>query len=306
MKKHKTKKIIQAGALSIVSLGVASGSATAFTVTPSNSGDQLVNSILGKGIDVVSGSVKYNGATGASGGFQGAESVIGIDTGVIMTSGQASYAPGPNNADNKTGNNGFPGDEDLNKLLPAGSSGTRDATTLEFEFTSDGGDLFFNYVFASEEYNEYVNSQYNDVFGFFLDGQNIALIPGTTTPVAINTVNGGNPFGTNATNPQDYNNNDPNDPKATFDIQYDGFTKVFQAKALDLEPGKHKIKLAIADTGDAALDSGVFIQGGSFSDTPIDPIDPNPIPEPTTVAGLLVFGALGGKQLMNKHKKAKK
>lgn len=62
---------------------------------------------------------------------------------------------------------------------------------LEFDFTTTGGNLFFSFVFASEEYNEYVNSSFNDVFGFFVNGVNIALVPGTSTPVAINSVNCG-------------------------------------------------------------------------------------------------------------------
>ncbi len=145
----------------------------------------------------------------------------------------------------------------------------------------------------------------SEVFGFFLDGNNIALIPGTTTPVSINNVNGGNPFGTNATNPGFYNNNDPNDPGSpSFDIEYDGFTKVFQAQALNLKPGTHTIKLAIADTGDSSLDSAVFIQGGSFSDEPATPI---PF-EFSPTLGLLALGIWGAiaqlKSLVQKCKSA--
>ena len=73
---------------------------------------------------------------------------------------------------------------------------TNDACVLEFEFSCDTEPegFSFKYVFGSEEYNEYVDTTFNDVFGFFLDGENIALIPGTPTPVSINNVNCGNPF----------------------------------------------------------------------------------------------------------------
>ena len=165
---------------------------------------------------------------------------------------------------------------------------TFDASTLQFDFTSATGDLFFNYVFASEEYNEYANSSFNDVFGFFLDGVNIALLPGTTTPVSINNINGGNPLGTNAQNPQFFNNNDPSDGGPFFNLQYDGFTKVFTASAKGLSARNHTIKLAIADAIDSSLDSAVFIQGGTFSSVPT-----TSVPEPTTMLGILAFGIFG-------------
>ncbi|NJM21013.1 MAG: PEP-CTERM sorting domain-containing protein [Richelia sp. SL_2_1] len=271
-----------------------SKSARAISITPTNDGNTLVNTILGSGITVVPGSVNYTGASGASGIFtNGNSSGIGINSGIILTTGQASDAVGPNNLDNTTTGNGTPGDADLNALIP---QNTNDAATLEFDFESAGGNIFFNYVFASEEYNEFVNSSFNDVFAFFLDGQNIALIPGTTTPVSINNVNGGNPLGNNASNSQFYVNNDPSDGGPFFDIEYDGFTKVFTAQALGLTPGKHTIKLAIADAGDSILDSAVFIQGSSFSDTP-----PEEIPEPMTILGTLTAGAFGT-QFMRKRK----
>jgi hypothetical protein len=217
-----------------------------------------------------------------------------------MTSGQASSAVGPNDSDSTTTANGFAGDTNLDTLIPGFS--TFDATVLEFDFETAGGDLFFNYVFASEEYNEYVNTSFNDVFGFFLDGVNIALIPGTTTPVSIDNVNGGNPLGTSASNPAFYINNDLSDGGPFYDIEYDGFTTKFTAQALGLGAGTHKIKLAIADAGDRILDSAVFIQAGSFSDTPDDP---KKTPEPTSLLGLLTIGAFGTKSLL-KGRKIKK
>ncbi|BAU62856.1 hypothetical protein STA3757_02070 [Stanieria sp. NIES-3757] len=281
-------------ALTILGLGLASGSAQALTITPTNNGTDLVNTILGSGITVNPGSINYTGANGASGIFTGGlSSGIGINNGIILTTGKAVDAIGPNNSDGTSTGNGLPGDADLNALIP---QSTLDATVLEFEFESTGGDLFFNYVFASEEYNEFVNTSFNDVFAFFLDGVNIALIPGTTTPVSINNVNGGNPFGNNASNPQFFNNNDLSDGGPFFNIAYDGFTTVFTAQALGLSAGTHKMKLAIADAGDSALDSAVFIQAGSFSDT--NP-DPKTTPEPASVLGLLAIGGLG---LMRKKK----
>ncbi len=260
--------------------------AMAITVTTTGDASTLASEILGSGI-VLSGAPTYTGAAIASGTFTGGfASGIGIDSGIILTSGDASLAPGPNSGGGTTGNNGLSGDIDLTALVGAP---THDATVLEFDFMHAGGNLFFNYVFASEEYNEYVGSEFNDVFAFYLDGVNIALIPGTSTPVAINNVN-------NGSYPSLYNDNSP----GPFDIEYDGFTDVFTAEALGVGAGVHTIKLAIADTSDHILDSAVFIQSGTFSDeeTPLPSV-----PEPSTIALLGIgLAGLGGGYLRRRRK----
>ncbi|SEA06723.1 PEP-CTERM protein-sorting domain-containing protein [Desulfuromusa kysingii] len=263
----------------------------ALTVVTSDDGNALAGGILGAGITTV-GTVTYTGSSSSSGFFaDGLSSGIGMETGIILTSGDAMLAAGPNMEDDSTGVVGTGYDADLAPLIPGYS--IQDTSFLQFDFETAGGDLYFNYVFASEEYNEYTNSEFNDVFGFFLDGVNIALIPGTNTPVSINNVNGGNPYGAGASHAEFFNNNDLSDGGPFYDLGYDGFTDVFTAFALDLSAGIHTIKLAIADAGDSILDSAVFIQGGSFSDTPVDPGNGTaPVPEPGTII-LLGSGLLG-------------
>ena len=80
-----------------------------------------------------------------------------------------------------------------------------DSARLTFNFTlNETSDLSVSYVFASEEYNEYVGykrtelfgmvqySQFSDVFAFFLDGENLALASDGSF-VSLQTVNRGNP-----------------------------------------------------------------------------------------------------------------
>lgn len=279
-------------ALAASGLLALAGSASALTVTTTGNPTTLANNILGPGVTLVSAS--YSGASVASGTFTGgAAAGIGIDKGIVLTTGYAQNVNGnANTSDSITGNNGLGGDAALNALIPGYS--TRDATLLTLTFTTTGGDLFFNYVFGSEEYNEYVGSSYNDVFGFFLNGtalaNNIALIPNTSTPVAINNVNGGN-------NSAYYKNNDPTDGVPTpYPFEYDGFTTVFTASALNLGAGTHTIVLAIADAGDWVLDSGVFIQANSFADEP----QPPGVPE-GGVTALLLGLALAGMSLMRRR-----
>lgn len=267
-----TKQFLKQSAATLLGLGLVTSPAQAtVTVGATANANVLANTISSSNSGISITSSTYTGGSAASGTFSGGSSAgIGIDTGIILTTGEAGLAVGPNTSAGVTGiGGGIAGDAQLDALVGAGQ--TLDAAALTMNFTTTGGNLYFNYVFASEEYNEYVSAGYNDVFAFFLDGNNIALIPGTSTPVSIDNVNLGS-------NPQVYNNNEG----ATSDIQYDGFTDVFQAQALNLAPGAHTIKLVISDAGDSSLDSAVFIQGGSFGDTPVAPTDPSPLP-PTEI-----------------------
>jgi len=262
----------------------ASGFASAgLVVTQNNNANDLVDTILGDGITY--SNLSNSGDANAFGTFTGGISAgIGIESGIMLSSGNISDAVGPNTGNGTTTDFGAAGDADLTAIS---GFDTHDAAFITFDFTTTSGDLFFNYVFASEEYNEFVNSTVNDVFAFFVDGVNIALIPGTDTPVSINTVNGGNPLGTGASNSEYFNNNSLQDGGPFFDIEYDGFTDVFTAKILGLSAGTHTISIGIADAGDGVLDSTVFIEAGSFSVT-----DPVGVPEPASL-GLFALGALG-------------
>ena len=224
--------------------------------------DGLVQRLVGNNVPF--SNVSYTGAQIASGKFSGGSGIIGFEDGVLLTTGDVRNVVGPNESDGKGTDNGTPGDADLEKI----TTGTQDAAVLEFDFVPSENTVTFEYVFASEEYNEFANSEFNDVFAFYLNGSNVALIPDTTTPVAINTVNGGNPLGTDAKNPQFYRNNDRNSGGGSIDTEMDGLTVVFSVRAKVVPNQTNHIKLVIADVSDSILDSAVFIRSNSFVVTP--------------------------------------
>ncbi len=232
------------------------------------------NVLLGGGL--TASGITYTGSPGARGTFNGVASNIGFASGVILTTGDLNNAIGPNNMSGASLSNLLPGDPDLNIIMSPVVS--FDATILEFDFTATSDTLKFNYVFGSEEYMEFVSSTpggINDGFGFFISGpgisgpfsggaENIALIPGTALPVTMFNLN------LNVNSAYYFDNGDGFGSGTAPDglsVQYDGFTVPLTATAI-LQCGQtYHIKLAIADGGDDQLDSGVFIEEGSFVST---------------------------------------
>ncbi|OWY19835.1 hypothetical protein C7N43_37040, partial [Sphingobacteriales bacterium UPWRP_1] len=222
----------------------------------------LVQNVFLSGCTQIS-NVTFNGNSNAIGYFTNG-SGIGIQEGIVISSGNVTDAEGPNNNTQETTNFGTPGDANLTALTastPCGSSApTYDAAVIQFNFVPLDNTVQFQYVFASEEYPEWVCSQYNDVFGFFISGpgvplQNIAIVPGTTTYVGINTVNDINNTAYYVSNPAGGNV-----------TQFDGYTTLLTAIATGLTPCQtYTIKLAVADAGDEILDSAVFLAANSFN-----------------------------------------
>lgn len=243
------------------------------TVSPTT---LVQNVLLGGG--VVASNISYSGNSKAIGSFDGTACNVGIGSGVIITTGTVrnqtsllgnQQGPfGPNDEPNAGYDNLHGGNSLLQSIVGAN---TFNAAVLEFDFTAQGSEVSFTYVFGSEEYPEYVSQGYNDVFGFFISGPNpsggsysntnIAKVPGTNTIVSIDNVN-------NQVNSAYYvDNGDGNSApqnSSPYYIQYDGFTVPLIAHA-DLVCGAtYHIKIAIADVGDAIFDSGVFLKAQSF------------------------------------------
>lgn len=232
---------------------------------PYNNINYLVNNVL-LGNGVVATNITYTGTPVSLGYFNGLNSNINLDSGIIITSGDIAGAVGPNNIGSQTTANSTPGDTQLEQITNNTTNGSFDAAVIEFDFLANSDTVKFEYVFGSEEYMEWVNTGFNDAFAFIISGvsvvlppANIALIPSPpappNTPVTIDNVNLGS-------YPQYYFDNET-PPGLT--VQYDGFTKVLTA-IFPVQCGQtYHIKLVVADIGDQAYDSGVFLKAGSFS-----------------------------------------
>jgi hypothetical protein len=237
---------------------IVSQSSAQLAVNGNLTPEEMVQFFVGSGINY--SNVLYTGADTARGIFtNGGTTNLGVDHGLALTSGTIQNIPGPDNNSGASGFNSTPGDSLLSVLV---GTVTYDACVLEFDFVPASDTAWCDFVFGSEEYPEYVGSTFNDVFGFFVSGpnpdggnyefKNIALVPGTDLPVAINNVNA-------FYYPEYYVDN-----TGGLTIQYDGFTTVLTAKCAVVAGATYHFKLAVADAGDGILDSGVLLEAESF------------------------------------------
>ncbi len=205
--------------------------------------------------------------------FKKGSSAFPIDEGIILTTGIASSAMGPNTTEGKS-DLMIAGASDPDLSLISGQN-MNDAAVLEFDFIPAGNTMEFKYTFSSEEYQEYINSSFNDAFGFFLSGPgingtyqnnavNIAVLP-NGDPVTINTIH---PAGTNiagqsfsAQNEEYYENN----PQSSPTFQFDGGTVVLTATYAVTPCQTYHIKLCVADAYDQEFDGAVFLAAKSFN-----------------------------------------
>lgn len=241
--------------------------------------DLVANVLVGTGVTATNITVNGSAANAlvvqpAASQFDQNGTAFPIANGVLLTTGAGGVAVGPNNSGSLSNPGGtiLINDPDMDAIS---SANLTNGIIIEFDFVATGNQLEFNYLFGSEEYHEFAppNGGVNDVFGFFLSGTgiagpytngavNIATIPGTTTSVSINNVN----MITNQTYFQDnvgglaYGNA----------IQYDGTTTLLTAFSELICGETYHIKLGIANAMDQGWDSGVFIEGGSFTTNPVE------------------------------------
>jgi hypothetical protein len=242
--------------IAVLLLGTMSVNAQV-TVTPAGSSSNIASFLTGYGLTISNAIVNCH--PNAAGYFSASNNNLGIVSGLVLTTGSIFDLAGPNTHFAST-DNGFPGDGTLNSI--SAPYVTFDACVLDMDCVPDYDTLYFNFIFGSEEYPEYVNTGYNDAFGIFIAGpaipggmQNIAFIPNTYTPITINNVNA-------ITNNQYFVDNTV--PNNGYEPSYDGFTTNIQARIPVVPNASYHLKIGVADASDGIYDCGVFLQGGSF------------------------------------------
>jgi gliding motility-associated-like protein len=235
------------------------------TVSPQ---DLIENTLIQGCVEVSNISSPSNGSSiglGSFGYFERGDSSFPFQNGIVLTTGKANSAGnGQNNTILNDGDNSWTSDSDLETAL--GISNTLNATSIEFDFISISNQIQFNYILASEEYFGNFPCEYSDGFAFLIRESgssnpytNIALVPGTSTPVNTNTVHPEIIGFCDASNEQyfeGYNLGDTN---------YNGRTTVLSVTATIQPNVQYQIKLVIADQTDENYDSAVFVEGNSFN-----------------------------------------
>jgi hypothetical protein len=215
-----------------------------------------------------------------------------LNSGVVLSTGKVTDLPGQNRRDNEN----WGGSDATTDFLPLQEEG--DLTQLNLSFFADSTveKLFFEYVFASEEFLEYGGSRYNDDFELLLNGINFAkLTDGKTVTINNLVPDNSNRF----TDHPDYIDNPSLTGLAANIIKLDGFTKVLGFEGLLQKNQTNVLSIRIKDVGDGMLDSAVFIKGNSLGT-----IKAEAVPEPMTVGGLMAGGAMlaAGRKLRSRRK----
>lgn len=219
-----------------------------------------VSNIQASGFEFGNGDKSY-------GYFNKNSSIFPFDEGVIITNGRAKSAIGPNITLLSEGPNSWLGDSDLE--IAINESNTFNATVLSFDFLPSTNKISFEYIFSSEQYLAYANPnqcRFSDGFAFLLKEanstqpyQNLAVVPGTNTPVKVTSVRGSGTI-CDPMNEQYFDAfNGTQHP-----TNYNGQTKILKAVSNVIPGVLYHIKLVIADQGNPLYDSAIFLGGGTF------------------------------------------
>ncbi len=203
--------------------------------------------------------------------FERGTSSFPLEAGVILSTGNAIRSAGPNDDFLSDGVPNWPGDSDLENAIGLNPGLSVNHTYIEFDFTPSANFINFNFLLASEEYYEDNPCRFSDAFAFLLkkagttdNYENIALIPGTTTPIAVVNVHPAIQGACAARNEEYFDRYNSTENGNNSPINYNGQTKIFTASSM-VEPNtKYHIKLVIADYEDRSLDSAIFLEAGSF------------------------------------------
>lgn len=248
----------------------------------------LVNSLLAANSGLQISNVQYVGHQAQAGAFAGGSSArLGLNAGAVLSTGAASNLSLVAGSDVPSDTFGKPGDALLTALVHAR---TVDAVGLRFDFVPTGNRIQLSYVFGSSEYNFWVDRVYNDTFAAFVNGKNAALIPGTSDPLQVHTLNCGpaetinGPAGGSGPNCGQFidNWNVGGVVGKNVDINLGGFSQTFSLSASVNPNVTNSMYLVLADVADGSHDSAVFLGAGSLA----------AVPEPRTVQFLGAAAAM--------------
>ncbi len=272
-------------------LSLLAAPAMAFSVGATHNTETLKKNLLGTNTAGLSDfSVSITGNEAAFGTFT--NDPFGLTSGVVLSTGKVADIPGQNRKDNVMTNG-----SDLNTDFGAkGEQGDLTQLNLSFFANCLVEKLFFEYVFASEEFPEFGGSGFNDNFELLLNGTNLAKLSDGKTVTINNLVAAPN---NRSTDHPDYINNPILTGIAANIIKLDGFTKVLGFEGLLKQNQANVLSIRIKDVGDGNLDSAVFIKGGSVGTAKAEAV-----PEPMTVGGLMAGGAMlaAGRKLRDRRK----
>jgi gliding motility-associated-like protein len=265
--------------LVVILLLVSLNSFGQLQINTNTTASALAQKLVGDGVVISNATLTTNSFSTAFFNNRG-NTNIAIDSGIVLTNGRAKSLFPSTIGLNGDGfrvasivradaNLGLPGDIDLANELRIPITQLNDAIALEFDFIPLGDSIKFNYIMSSEEYTTGTVCVFNDAFAFFISGpgiignKNIALIPGTNTPVTIRNVNN---ITTAAcvNNPQYYIDNTSN-----VYFTHEGHTTLFTASSQVQPCQTYHLKLVVADQGDHSWDTGVFLEAGSLRSDPV-------------------------------------
>jgi len=183
-----------------------------------------------------------------------------IEKGIILSTGYVMDAIGPNDKTNSGANVHFSGDKDLD-IISNGK--TYDAIILEFDFIPNSDSISFDYIFASEEYPEYVKKGLNDSFAFYLfkckstERVNLAKLPNSNQTITVDNINSLDNSKFFISNTDKYN-------CLFYSLQFDGLSTKLTTGYKVNPYQRYHIKICISDVGDEYFDSVVLLNANSF------------------------------------------
>ncbi|WP_430467718.1 choice-of-anchor L domain-containing protein [Winogradskyella ouciana] len=262
--------MIKKSLLTLLSLGMHICFLYAQQITTDNSQqpEQLIQNLVGNNCASVSNiSSQINGNINniiSYGSFDNGTSNFPLQSGLVLSTGNVARA---GNAfigeDLSDGEIDWETDTDILNVL--GIDQTLNATSIEFDFVTVNNFVVFNYLFASDEYQQEYPCNFSDVFAILIKRAgtadpyvNIATVSDDNTHVSTNTIHPDISGFCDAINEdyfKGYNVGSTN---------FNGHTNVLTANSTVIPGETYHIKFVIADHIDERFDSAVFIEAEGF------------------------------------------